>query len=241
MTQANVGKPFAIVLDNKVISAPVIREPITGGRGEISGSFTAQSAQDLAVLLRAGALPAPLKIIEERTVGPDLGADAVNAGVYACAIGLLLVVLYMIGAYGLFGAFAATALIVNLFLILGLLSLIQATLTLPGIVGILLTIGMSVDANVLINERIREETRKGRTPIAAMQAGYSRAFATIIDANLTTLIKMLILFFLTSGSIKGFAVTISLGILTSMFTSLVLVRMLMFVWFRRTRPKMLPV
>jgi SecD/SecF fusion protein len=241
VTEQNVGKPFAIVLDNKVISAPVIREPITGGRGQISGRFTAASANDLAVLLRAGALPAPLKIIEERTVGPDLGADSIRSGIYACVIGLLLVMGFMVMAYGLFGTFAAFAVLINLVLLLGALSLLQATLTLPGIVGILLTIGMSVDANVLINERIREETKKGRLPIGAMQTGFSRAFGTILDANLTTLIKMMILFVLGSGPVKGFAVTISLGIMTSMFTAIVIVRMMMGVWLRRTRPKMLPV
>ncbi|HUA52263.1 MAG TPA: protein translocase subunit SecD [Candidatus Sulfotelmatobacter sp.] len=241
VTEANVGKPFAIVLDNKVISAPVIREPITGGRGQISGRFTAASANDLAVLLRAGALPAPLKTIEERTVGPDLGADSIRAGIYSCVTGLLLVMGFMMLAYGLFGIFAALAVLINLALLLGLLSLLQATLTLPGIVGILLTIGMSVDANVLINERIREETRKGRLPIGAMQTGFSRAFGTILDANLTTLIKMMILFVLGSGPVRGFAVTISLGIMTSMFTAIVFVRMLMAVWLRRTRPKLLPV
>src|SRR5271170_732953 len=241
VTEQNVGKPFAIVLDNKVISAPVIREPITGGRGQISGRFTVASANDLAILLRAGALPAPLKIIEERTVGPDLGADSIRAGIYACIIGMLLVMGFMVLAYGLFGCFAALALLINLALILGALSLLQATLTLPGIVGILLTIGMSVDANVLINERIREETKKGRTPLGAMQVGFSRAMGTILDANLTTLIKMMILFMLGSGPIKGFAVTISIGILTSMFTAIVFVRMVMATWLRRTRPKLLPV
>jgi len=239
VTEQNVGKPFAIVLDNKVISAPVIREPITGGRGQISGHFTAASANDLAILLRAGALPAPLKVIEERTVGPDLGADAIRAGIYACVIGMLLVMGFMVAAYGLFGIFAAFALIINLALIIGLLSLLQATLTLPGIVGILLTIGMSVDANVLINERIREETRKGRTPLGAMQVGFSRAFGTILDANLTTLIKMVILYIIGTGPIKGFAVTISIGIMTSMFTAIVFVRMLMATWLRRTRVKVL--
>jgi protein-export membrane protein SecD len=241
VTEQNVGKPFAIVLDNKVISAPVIREPITGGRGQISGRFTAASANDLAILLRAGALPAPLKIIEERSVGPDLGADSIRAGIYACITGMLLVMGFMVLAYGLFGGFAALALVINLALILGALSLLQATLTLPGIVGILLTIGMSVDANVLINERIREETKKGRTPLGAMQVGFSRAMGTILDANLTTLIKMMILFFVATGPVQGFAVTISIGILTSMFTAIVFVRMLMATWLRHTRPKMLPV
>jgi len=241
VTQANVNKPFAIVLDDKVLSAPVIREPITGGRGQISGSFTAASANELAVLLRAGALPAPLKIIEERTVGPDLGADSINAGIMATAIGFTLVIVYMIVAYGLFGVFACIAVVFNLFLTLAALTLMEATLTLPGIAGLLLTVGMSVDANVLINERIREEVRRGRTPIAAMEAGFSRAFSTIVDANVTSLLKMLLLFVLGSGPVKGFAVTISLGILTSMFTATVLVRLMMGLWYRSRRPKLLPV
>lgn len=239
ITRDNVGKRFAIVLDNKVISAPVIREPILGGSGQISGNFTSASANDLAVLLRAGALPAPLKIIEERTVGPDLGSDSIRAGVIAVFVGFFLVVVYMVAAYGLFGFFADVALLFNLTLTIGALSLLQATLTLPGIAGILLTLGMSVDANVLINERIREETRLGKSPMAAMEAGFSRAFSTIVDANLTSLIKMVILYALGSGPVKGFAVTISLGILTSMFTATVLVRLMMVTWLRRTRPKML--
>jgi protein-export membrane protein SecD len=239
VTQQNVGRYLAIVLDNKVISAPVIHEPIIGGRGQISGHFTAATANDLAILLRGGALPAPLKIIEERTVGPNLGADAIRTGIYACAIGGALVVFFMIFFYHLFGVFAAVGLVVNLCLLLGALSLLQASLTLPGIVGILLTVGMSVDANVLINERIREEARKGRGPVSAIQTGYSKAMSTIIDANVTTLIKMLILFTLASGPVKGFAVTISIGILTSMFSSIVLVRLFVALWLRRTRPKTL--
>ena len=241
VTQANVNKPFAIVLDDKVLSAPVIREPITGGRGQISGSFTAASANELAVLLRAGALPAPLKIIEERTVGPDLGADSINAGIMATGIGFTLVIVYMCVAYGLFGVFACIAVVFNLFLTLAALTLMEATLTLPGIAGLLLTVGMSVDANVLINERIREEVKRGRTPIAAMEAGFSRAFSTIVDANVTSLLKMLLLFVFGSGPVKGFAVTISLGILTSMFTATVLVRLMMGLWYRARRPKLLPV
>src|SRR5262249_25566733 len=240
-SKTNVGRPFAIVLDNKIISAPVIREPILGGTGQISGNFTVESANELAILLRGGALPAPLKVIEERTVGPNLGADAIRTGVYACAIGGVLVIAFMLYFYRLFGVFASIGMIVNLALLMGVLSLLQASLTLPGIVGILLTVGMSVDANVLINERIREETKKGRMPIGAMQAGFSRAFGTILDANLTTLIKMMILFVLGSGPVKGFAVTISLRIMTSMFPAIVFVRMLMAVWLRRTRPKLLPV
>jgi preprotein translocase subunit SecD len=241
ITRENVGKPFAVVLDDKVITAPVIREPILGGSGQISGNFTAVTANELAVLLRAGALPAPLKIVEERTVGPDLGADAIRAGVIAVLAGFLLVVVYMIAAYGLFGTFAVVALLTNLLLILGALSLLQATLTLPGIAGILLTIGMSVDANVLINERIREETKLGKSPIAALEAGFSRAMSTIVDANLTSLIKMLLLFSFGTGAVKGFAVTISIGILTSMFTAITLVRLLIAWWYRARRPAALAV
>ena len=241
VTRENVGKPLAIVLDDKVISAPVIREPILGGRGQISGNFTAAAAQDLAVLLRAGALPAPLKIIEERTVGPELGADSIKAGLYSVIVGFLLVVVYMTLAYGLFGIFANVALIVNLALIIAVMSMLNATLTLPGIAGILLTLGMSVDANVLINERIREEVRHGRTPLSAINAGFSRAMSTIVDANLTTLIKMVILFALGSGPVRGFAVTISLGIITSMFTATMLVRLFIMWWYGWQRPKTLPV
>ena len=241
VTKTNVGRPFAIVLDNKVISAPVIREPILGGRGQISGHFTAQSANDLAVLLRAGALPAPLTIIEERSVGPDLGADAIKAGCYSIIVGFVLVISYMALAYGLFGLMANVALFFNMILTLAVLSILQATLTLPGLAGILLTLGMSVDANILINERIREETRKGKSPFAAMEAGFRRAFSTIVDANLTTLIKMLLLFALGSGPVKGFAVTISFGILTSMFTATVVARLMMVSWLRWKRPQALPV
>src|SRR3954471_11689155 len=241
ITKQNVGRPFAIVLDGKVISAPVIREPITGGRGQISGNFTTQSANDLAVLLRAGALPAPLTIVEERTIGPDLGADSIRAGIIACLVGFVLVVSYMIMSYGLFGVYANIALIFNLFLTVAALSLLNATLTLPGIAGILLTLGMSVDANILINERIREESRKGRSAFAAMEAGFTRAFATIIDANLTTLIKMLLLYAVGTGTIRGFAVTISLGIITSMFTATVVTRLLMVTWLKKHRPKVLSV
>ncbi|MFZ0694356.1 MAG: protein translocase subunit SecD [Alphaproteobacteria bacterium] len=238
-TQEHVGQALAIVLDNKVISAPVIREPILGGQGQISGHFTAGDANDLAILLRGGALPAPLKIIEERTVGPNLGADAIRTGIYACAIGGSLVIVFMIFFYRLFGVFASIGLVLDIVLLIGALSFFQANLTLPGIVGILLTIGMSVDANILINERIREEARKGRTPLSAIQTGSSKAMATIIDANVTTLLKMLILFTLASGPVKGFAITITLGILTSMFTAIVLVRLIMSLWLRRARPKAL--
>lgn len=241
VTRDNVGKPFAIVLDDKVISAPVIREPITGGRGQISGNFTFQTANDLAVLLRAGALPAPLKIIEERTVGPDLGADSIRAGLIAVGVGFVLVVIYMGLTYGMFGWFANIALVLNLFLTLAGMSLLGATLTLPGIAGLLLTIGMSVDANVLINERIRDETKLGKSPLSAMEAGFRKAFSTIIDSNITTLLKMLLLFAFGTGAVKGFAVTISLGIITSMFTAIVVVRLMMATWYKVRRPALLPV
>jgi SecD/SecF fusion protein len=241
ITQQAVGQPFAIVLDNKVLSAPVIREPILGGSGQISGNFTVNQAHDLDVLRRAGALPAPLKVVEERTVGPDLGEDSIRAGLISIAVAAVLVVIYMVLAYGLFGLFADVALIVNLVMTLAAMSLLQATLTLPGIAGLLLTLGMSVDANVLINERIREEAKLGKSPMAAMSAGFSRAFSTIFDANVTTLIKMALLYSLGSGSVKGFAVTISIGILTSMFTATVLVRLMMVTWLRQRRPTLLPV
>jgi preprotein translocase subunit SecD len=239
-TKANVGKPFAIVLDNKVISAPVIREPILGGSGIITGGFTVQEAQDLALLLRAGALPAPLKVLEERTVGPGMGADSIRAGEIACVAGMAIVVVFMVVVYGLFGLMACVALVFNLFLIVALLSLLQATLTLPGIAGIVLTVGMAVDANVLIYERMREEQRNGRTPISAIDAGFQRAFGTIIDSNLTTLIAAALLYNFGSGPVKGFGVTLAIGILTSMFTAIWVTRLLVIGWMRRTRPKALP-
>lgn len=241
ITRANVGRPFAIVLDGRVISAPVIREPIVGGRGQISGNFNAQSATELAVLLRAGALPAPLTVVEERSIGPELGADSIRAGLISCLVGVVLVVGYMWLTYGMFGLFANVALIFNLFLTLACLSMLQATLTLPGIAGIVLTLGMSVDANILINERIKEELRKGKTPLSALEAGYTKAFATITDSNLTTLIKMVLLYIVGTGSVKGFAVTTSLGIITSMFTATLVARLLTALWYRRRRPKSIPV
>ncbi len=241
ITRANVGRPFAIVLDDRVITAPTIREPITGGRGQISGSFNARSANDLAVLLRAGALPAPLTVIEERTVGPDLGADAIRAGTIALAIGFVLVMVYMAAFYGLFGLFANVALLVNVVLLLAVLGLMEATLTLPGIAGILLTLGMAVDANILINERIREEVKRGRTPLNAMEAGFKRAFTTILDSNLTTVLAMAMLYAFGSGPVRGFAVTITIGICVSMFSALVFVRFMMVTWYRARRPAALPV
>lgn len=241
VTRVNVNKPFAIVLDGKVISAPVIREPILGGTGQISGGFTTQETQDLSLLLRAGALPAPLTILEERTVGPGLGADSVAAGKIASMIGLLGVIIFMVISYGRFGLMADVALIMNIVLILGALSALGATLTLPGIAGIVLTIGMAVDANVLVFERIREEVRNGRTPISAVEAGYSRAITTIIDANVTTLIATLLLYHFGSGPVRGFAVTLAIGIATSMFTAIMLTRLLVAMWLRRKRPASLQI
>lgn len=241
ITQENVGRPFAIVLDEKVISAPVIREPILGGSGVISGNFTTQEAQDLALLLRAGALPAPLTILEERTVGPELGADSIRAGTFASILGLVLVMLFMAVTYGGFGAIAISALVLNLALLLGALSLLGATLTLPGIAGIVLTMGMAVDANVLIFERMREERRNGRTVINALDAGFKRAFTTILDSNVTTLVAALLLFQFGSGPVRGFAVTLAIGLLTSMFTAIMVTRLIIATWARSKRPKDLPI
>src|SRR2546428_1865768 len=239
-TRENVGKPFAIVLDNKVISAPVIREPILGGSGIISGSFTVQSASDLALLLRAGALPAPITILEERTVGPDLGADSIHAGAVASIVGVVLVVVFMILFYGLFGVFADIALIFNLCLMLGSLSLLGATLTLPGIAGIALTMGMAVDANVLIYERIKEEVRGGRSLLSSLEAGFTRAFGTILDSHVTTLVAGILLYWLGSGPVKGFAVTLSIGVLTSLFSAILVTRLQIVTWLRRWKPKVIP-
>jgi protein-export membrane protein SecD len=241
VTQENVGLPFAIVLDDKVISAPVIREPILGGTGQISGSFSVQEANDLAVLLRSGALPAKLTVIEERTVGASLGADSIASGKKAALMGLALVMIFMLAGYGLFGLFADFALLINIVLIFAVLSLLGATLTLPGIAGIVLTIGIAVDANVLINERIREEIRAGKSPYAAVDAGYSRALVTIIDSNVTTLIAVLVLFWLGSGPVRGFAVTLTVGILASMFTAVTVTRLMVSYWLRWTRPQLIPI
>ncbi|MEN2980141.1 protein translocase subunit SecD [Tistrella bauzanensis] len=238
-TQQNVGRNLAIVLDEKVISAPVIREPILGGSGVISGTFTVQEASNLAVLLRAGALPAPLTVIEERTVGPDLGADAIARGEIASVLAFVLVVLFMAAYYKRLGVYADVALFANLVLLLGALSALQATLTLPGIAGIVLTLGMAVDANVLIYERIREELGNGRSPISAVEAGFKGAMTTIIDSNLTTLIAAMLLFQFGAGPVKGFAVTLSIGILTTLFTSVFVTRLLVASWLKRARPKTL--
>ena len=240
-TQANVGKPFAIVLDNKVVSAPVIREPILGGSGQISGSFTVQQANDLAILLRAGALPAPLTIVEERTVGPGLGQDSINAGERASYAGAALVVIFMFATYGLFGLFANIAVAINVAMIFGVLSLLSATLTLPGIAGIVLTVGIAVDSNVLIYERIREEVRAGRTAINAIDAGFSRALATILDSNITTFIAAAVLFYIGTGPVKGFAVTLGIGIITTLFTAFTLTRLIVAYWVRLWRPRTVPI
>ncbi len=236
-TAKNVNRRFAIILDGKVISAPVIREPILGGSGQISGNFTVQESNDLALLLRAGALPAPLSILEERSVGPGLGQDSIAAGKIASIVGMIAVVVFMFICYGKFGFMADIALGFNIILILAVLSVLQATLTLPGIAGIVLTIGIAVDANVLVFERIREEVRLGRTPISAIDAGYKQALTTIIDANVTTLIAAVLLYVFGSGPIRGFAVTLAVGISTSMFTAIMLTRFLIASWLKKNKPK----
>lgn len=240
-TAANVNKPFAIVLDDRVMSAPNINEPIYGGNVQITGSFTIAEAQDLAAIIEAGELPAKIGFIEERTVGPSLGEDSIRAGATASLIGLALVAIFMIIAYGLMGGYAVASLAANIVLILGVLSGFGATLTLPGIAGIILTIGMAVDANVLVFERIREERASGRSPVTAVQAGYERALSTILDANITTFIAASILYMLGSGPVKGFAVTLAIGILTSVFTAFVVTRWFTATWLRLARPKKLSI
>ncbi|MDT8344284.1 MAG: protein translocase subunit SecD [Thermohalobaculum sp.] len=240
-TAANVGQLFAIVLDNEVITAPRIQSPILGGSGFIEGNFTIESATELSILLRAGALPASIKVLEQRTVGPDLGADSIAKGEVATALAFAAVIGFMLMAYRLFGVFACVALVVNVALIIGVLSAIGATLTLPGIAGIVLTIGMAVDANVLIFERIREELRRAKGVTRAIEKGYSEAFSAIIDANITTLIAAVILFAIGSGPVKGFAVTLGIGIVTSVFTAVLLTRLMISVWVERARPKVLVV
>jgi preprotein translocase subunit SecD len=241
VTQENVGKPFAIILDNQVISAPVIREPILGGSGQISGSFTVESANDLAILLRAGALPAPLTIIEERTVGPGLGQDSIAKGKLSSYVGAAMVIVFMFVTYGLFGLFANIAVAINVAMIFGILSMLNATLTLPGIAGVVLTVGIAVDSNVLIYERIREEVRAGRTPINAIDAGFTRALATILDSNITTFIAAAVLFYIGTGPVRGFAVTLGIGILTTVFTAFTLTRLIVAYWVRWRRPQRVPI
>ncbi len=241
ITQKNIGKQFAIVLDGKVITAPVIRSAILGGSGIIEGGFTQESASNLALLLRAGALPADVTILEERTVGPSLGADSIAAGKLAAMIAIALVAVFMLITYGLFGLFSNIALAMNLALLFGALSLLQATLTLPGIAGIVLTLGMAVDANVLIFERIREEAARGRSLRAAIDKGFSGAFATILDSNITTLIAAFVLFYFGSGTVKGFAVTLSFGILSSMFSAILLTRLMIVTWLNAGKRQALPI
>ncbi|MBX9455702.1 MAG: protein translocase subunit SecDF [Rhizobium sp.] len=240
VTQENVGRPFAIVLDNKVITAPNINEPILGGSGQISGNFTVQSASDLAVLLRAGALPATLTVVEERTVGPGLGADSIRAGVTATIISFIAVVFFMLFFYGTLGLIANIAMAINIVMIIAVLSALGATLTLPGIAGIVLTMGQAVDSNVLFYERFREEVKQGRSIVNAMESGFQKAFGTIIDANLTTLIAAIILFYMGSGPVRGFAVTLSVGIITTVFTAYTISRLMIAIWLRRNRSKAMP-
>jgi protein-export membrane protein SecD len=240
LTQANVGRPFAIVLDGKVVSAPRINEQICGGSGQISGNFTTEEANNLAIVLRSGALPAKLTIVEERTVGPSLGSDSVSAGTIASMIGFAGVLMFMFVSYGLFGLFAIVALLVNLLIVLGALSVLGATLTLPGIAGIVLTMGMAVDSNVLVFERIREEVANGRSPLNAIETGFRMALGTILDANITTLIAAVILFGMGSGPVRGFAVTLGIGILSTVFTAYTVTRLIIAFWVRTRRPKSVP-
>jgi preprotein translocase subunit SecD len=238
-TKANRGKRLAIILDNNLLSAPVINEPIMGGNGIISGNFTVESANELALLLRAGALPAPLKIIEERSIGPNLGADSIEAGKKAGAIGFALVVIFMLWSYGILGLFATIALSFTMLYILALLSMLGATLTLPGIAGIILTIGMAVDANVLIYERVREEKRKGASNLYSIKAGFESAFSTIVDSNITTLVAAFLLYIFGVGAIKGFAVTLTIGIISSMFAAIIITKLQIDLWLKIFKPKSL--
>ena len=241
VTKENIGRQLAIVLDDEVISAPVIQSAILGGSGVITGNFTSEEANDLALLLRSGALPAPLEVLEERTVGAGLGADSIKAGIIASVIGLIMVVVFMVAAYGLFGIFTTVSVFTNLFLLLGAMSIIGTTLTLPGIAGIILTIGMAVDSNVLIFERMREEVKNGRSPKDAAEAGFTEAWATIVDSNLTTLVAALVLFWFGTGPVRGFAVTLAIGIATSMFTSVTVSRLIIAGWMKKTKPTKLPI
>ena len=240
-TSENIGSPFAIVLDNEVISAPVIQSAITGGSGQITGSFSVAESTELAVLLRAGALPAEMAFLEERTIGPELGQDSIEAGRIACIVAFAGVLIFMALSYGWFGIIANIALMINVGLIFGLLSSIGATLTLPGIAGIVLTIGMAVDANVLVFERIREELKTARGPARAIELGYEKALSAIVDANVTTLIIAVILFIMGSGPVRGFSITLGLGIITSIFTAIFVTRLIIVIWFERRRPKTIEV
>jgi preprotein translocase subunit SecD len=238
-TQENVGKPFAIILDDKILSAPNINEPILGGNAQISGSFTVQSAHDLAVSLASGKLPVKFNFIEERSIGPDLGKDSIHKGAIASGVAVLGVMIFMLVTYGRFGVYANIALLVNAFLILGVMSMFNATLTLPGIAGFILTIGAAVDANVLINERIREEIRRGRRMIDAVETGYKEAMRAIFDANVTHVISAAIMAYFGSGPVRGFAVVLLIGVVTSVFTAVYFTRMLVALWIRRARPRAL--
>ena len=240
-TLENIGAPFAIVLDNEVVSAPTIQDHIPGGSGIITGNFTVEESTQLAVLLRAGALPADLTFLEERTIGPELGQDSINAGRIACIVAFAAVLVFMVLSYGLFGIFANIALLLNVGLLFGALSAIGATLTLPGIAGIVLTIGMAVDANVLVFERIREELKTARGPARAIELGYEKAMSAIVDANFTTFMTAVILFAMGSGPVKGFAVTLGIGIMTSVFTALFVTRLIVIMWFERRRPRTIEV
>jgi preprotein translocase subunit SecD len=236
-TQENVNKPFAIILDDKVLSAPNINEPILGGRANITGNFTVQSAHDLAVSLASGKLPVKLNVIEERTVSAELGQDSIHKGAIAAVVSVLCVIVFMLVTYGRFGVYANIALVVNAFLILGIMAVFNATLTLPGIAGFILTIGAAVDANVLINERIREEIRRGRRLLDAVETGYREAFRAIFDANVTHVISAAIMAYFGSGPVRGFAVVLMIGVVTSVFTAVYFTRMLVALWIRRTRPR----
>lgn len=237
VTQENVGKPFAIILDDKVLSAPNINEPILGGRAQISGSFTVESANSLAISLASGKLPVKLNVIEERTVGPDLGADSIRKGVGAAIIGTIAIILFMLVTYGRFGVYANMALVLNAVLILGIMAIFNATLTLPGIAGFVMTMGAAVDANVLINERIREEQRRGRKVVDSVETGYREAMRAILDANITNVIAASLMFYFGSGPVRGFAVVLIIGVVVSVFTAVTFTRMLVAQWLRRARPR----
>jgi preprotein translocase subunit SecD len=236
-TAAHIGEPFAIVLDNEVISAPTIQSHIPGGSGIITGNFSLEESTNLAVLLRAGALPAKISFLEEKTVGPELGQDSIDAGKVAAIVAMVAVAGYMVASYGMFGTFAVLALCVNIAVIFGFLSMIGGTLTLPGIAGLVLTIGMAVDANVLIFERIREELRIAKSPARAIELGFDRALSAIIDANLTTLITAAVLFALGAGPVRGFGVVLFIGVVSSVFTAVYVTRIIIMVWFNRARPR----
>ena len=237
----NIGRRFAIILDGKIISAPTIQGAITGGNGQITGNFTPDSANNLAILLRAGALPAPLKVQQQNTVGAELGADAIRTGAISLGVGAIAIVAFIVLAYGLFGVFAAVALVINVLLIFGTMSMTQATLTFPGIAGLILTLAVAVDANVLIYERVRDEAHAGRSPISALEHGYQRALVSILDANITSAISAIIMFMFGAGPVRGFAWTLLIGVVTSVFTAVVVTQLLIGWWYRATKPKTLPI